>query len=416
MSNEPKSSDKSILTAKDKKVLHQQTIDENGPGTILRDFEMMLDFIDPEGVTVTGNQKLLPLRTLAPLNLKLSRPVELDLKRPQLKSYPPLNGLYLLVRASGLTLLDSRGAKPKLRVDEAVLGSWTGLNPTEKYLTLLESWLLRGSPAIVGERDFWSWRTHHLGSWSELLERIPQEGLTVASREDLGWYLRYRPGLHNLALGELFGLISLEPAPPVPGEGWQLARLARTPLGDAIYHLLFDFFIGDFENMVKYNADDDFPCGELQPLFQPYFPEWQQNLIIPEAEFQAGLHIFKVSLGRIWRRIAIPAQLTLDALSSAILNAYRFDFDHLYYFSYSNRFGAKVKLYHSYMEEGPWATDVAVGDMPLQPGQSMTYLYDFGDNWQFNVTLERIDPPSPKIKKPTLLESHGKAPQQYGPW
>jgi len=58
----------------------------------------------------------------------------------------------------------------------------------------------------------------------------------VAGWDDLNWFLRYRPGLYNLALDDLFGLISLEPAPPVPGEGWQLVRLARTPLGDAILY------------------------------------------------------------------------------------------------------------------------------------------------------------------------------------
>jgi hypothetical protein len=365
---------------------------------------------------VTGEQKLLPLRVLAPLNQKLSRPVELDLKRPQLKSYPPLNGLFLLIRASGLTILDSRGSKPSLLVDEAALASWAGLNPTEKYFTLLEAWFLRGSPAIVGEPASWSWRPHQFGSWSHLLSRIPDQGLALAGQDELIWFLRYQPGLYNLALADLFGLISLEAGPPVPGEGWQLERLARTPLGEAIFHLLIDFFIGDFDRMLKYGDESEFPCGELQPLFRPYFPEWQHNLKIPEVEFQAGLFIFTVSLGRIWRQIAIPGQMTLNDLSSAILNAYRFDFDHLYYFSYSNRFGTELKFYHSYMDEGPWAAEVQVGSLPLKPGQTMTYLYDFGDNWQFEVRLERIDPPDPKIKKPVLLESHGKAPQQYGGW
>jgi hypothetical protein len=44
----------------------------------------------------------------------------------------------------------------------------------------------------------------------------------------------------------------------------------------------------------------------------------------------------------------------------------------------------------------------------------MIYLYDFGDNWEFGVTLERIDPPDPKIRKPTVVEKQGKAPKQYG--
>ena len=46
----------------------------------------------------------------------------------------------------------------------------------------------------------------------------------------------------------------------------------------------------------------------------------------------------------------------------------------------------------------------------------MQLLYDFGDNWQFTVKLERIEPPGAKAKGPRILESHGKAPSQYPDW
>ena len=44
----------------------------------------------------------------------------------------------------------------------------------------------------------------------------------------------------------------------------------------------------------------------------------------------------------------------------------------------------------------------------------MTFLFDFGDNWQFDLILEEIKAPEPNSKKPKLLASHGKAPEQYG--
>ncbi|MEW6382187.1 MAG: hypothetical protein AB1611_21690 [bacterium] len=67
-------------------------------------------------------------------------------------------------------------------------------------------------------------------------------------------------------------------------------------------------------------------------------------------------------------------------------------------------------------EESPWADDVLIGEIGLKPNTTMTYLYDFGDNWQFEVKLERIDPPDPQIEKPVILEAHGKAPEQYPSW
>jgi hypothetical protein len=64
------------------------------------------------------------------------------------------------------------------------------------------------------------------------------------------------------------------------------------------------------------------------------------------------------------------------------------------------------------MDEGPWADDVLIGNLPFHIGQKMTYLYDFGDNWEFEVTLEQVDLDK-KIEKPVLLEQHGKPPKQY---
>ena len=74
------------------------------------------------------------------------------------------------------------------------------------------------------------------------------------------------------------------------------------------------------------------------------------------------------------------------------------------------------------MQENPDGFDgVGLGGglvlpVPLQPGEMMIYNYDFGDNWEFVLLLERIDPIDSKIKKPKVIASHGKAPQQYHNW
>ena len=43
-------------------------------------------------------------------------------------------------------------------------------------------------------------------------------------------------------------------------------------------------------------------------------------------------------------------------------------------------------------------------------------LYDYGDNWEFTIKLERVEPPGTKIKVPRIMERHGKAPEQYPEW
>ncbi len=110
----------------------------------------------------------------------------------------------------------------------------------------------------------------------------------------------------------------------------------------------------------------------------------------------------------------MQGNMTLERLSNAILNACEFDFDHLYRFTYTDRRGVATHINHPYMEDGHlWADEFHIGDLPLNVGQSMTYLYDFGDNWMFKIQLEKIDPKNSKMKNPVILESQGKAPEQY---
>jgi hypothetical protein len=40
-------------------------------------------------------------------------------------------------------------------------------------------------------------------------------------------------------------------------------------------------------------------------------------------------------------------------------------------------------------------------------------VFDFGDWWEFDVTLERVDPDM-VIEEPVVLEKHGESPDQYG--
>jgi hypothetical protein len=187
--------------------------------------------------------------------------------------------------------------------------------------------------------------------------------------------------------------------------------------------LLSDFLIRSEElwlDIENEESDTENSLGELQPLVQPFFPKWQKNLELPVHEFQEGMYVFRISLRswgfatRSWRRIAIPSDLTLDLMSEEILDAFDFDSDHLYSFIFRNRIGVLMEVNHPYMDDNPpCADEFLVGDLPIQPGESMVFLYDFGDHWEFNVNLEKIDFLKSGKKRPMLLESVGKAPQQY---
>jgi hypothetical protein len=87
MENQDKPTSTFTLSDQNQQVLQNQIIDENGPGTVLHDFEKLLAFIGPDGVSVSGKNNLLPFKLLPQLNEQMTHPIKIDLKRPQQKSY-----------------------------------------------------------------------------------------------------------------------------------------------------------------------------------------------------------------------------------------------------------------------------------------------------------------------------------------
>jgi hypothetical protein len=398
-----------------KRVLQSLAIDEYQPGPILHDFEALLLFIKEHELPVTASHQL-PMRALSDINARLAHPLELRLKRPQQKSYPHIHGLYLLARASGLTYVDETSDRPVLLADEQACQGWASLNPTERYCTLLESWLLRGKPEIIGERRRPLWLIpENFQEATSFYVRVPDEGLAVAGNRDTENWLMYSPGWHNLGLLDLFGLIRVQHGSPEPGQGWRIKTIHRTPVGDALLAALYSSFFKAVDRIVELEDEGKVPVGILQPALRPYFPGWKNNLSASEWVFRDGTYLFKVSLGPVWRRIAIGAKHSLDDLATTILDSVEFDQDHLYQFSYRNRFGSSQDVNHPFMDEGPYTSEVLVGDVPLRVGQTMAYLFDFGDHWEFDVALEQVDP-ARTDDRPRILETHGESPEQYPGW
>lgn len=167
----------------------------------------------------SGVHQLLSMKLVPALNEQMTRPLEVRLQRPQLKSFPHLNGLYLLLRGSGLARLETVGKQRLLRLDEEALGAWRQLNPTEQYFNLLETWLWRASEDLIGERDPFT----PLFKCLSFLQHLPPAGAPIAgTREEEG--IRYYPGLYNLALLEEFGFLEIAHGKTALGGGWRVER------------------------------------------------------------------------------------------------------------------------------------------------------------------------------------------------
>ena len=219
------------LTKDNEQCLRDQAITDTQPGPVLTDFRTMLDFVGKEGLEAGGKYNLFPLKFITELNARLSRPLKLLLNRPQLRSHPYLQGLHLLLRASGLVVVKGLGAKARLVVDPGMLVQWDSLNPTEQYFNLLEAWLRFGRDEMVGERERGSGPPllPFLSVWHHLPNRGP--GVERAKTQQMCSHGAGRTFYH-IALMDLFGFSTVE-HPNEASKNWVPAGVRDTRFGDA---------------------------------------------------------------------------------------------------------------------------------------------------------------------------------------
>ena len=116
---------------------------------------------------------------------------------------------------------------------------------------------------------------------------------------------------------------------------------------------------------------------------------------------------------QIWRRVQVPADIDLDDLHLVLQAAMGWTNSHLHSFTFEER------RYTLPYEEGALdelqmedERDVGLSALLTEPKQTFEYDYDFGDNWQHLVTLEKILPADPNVKYPICLDGKRACPPE----
>jgi hypothetical protein len=284
-------------------ILQAQTITANEPGSIIQDFQTLLDIIGDGGILSSGKLCHIPNKLLPEINQRLRQPIETALKRPSQKSYAPIHGLYLLLRTTGLVLVTGQGKSQKLIINQEILPAWQQLNPTERYFTLLEAWLIKSYGDILGEgqgRSSLSEGSRILMRWPRVVKEKKNSFANYAEQDNFTYSLEY----YSIALMEMFGLIKINHGKPDVDKGWRIKSIEVLPWGKAIMEWFGELYMNTFSSFTT-EVEIRKMSSIAQPLLSYYFPEWQQTLSIPTMPFRAGLHVFKVSISKCWRRIAM---------------------------------------------------------------------------------------------------------------
>ncbi|MCP4458794.1 MAG: plasmid pRiA4b ORF-3 family protein [Cytophagales bacterium] len=132
------------------------------------------------------------------------------------------------------------------------------------------------------------------------------------------------------------------------------------------------------------------------------------------------------------RIIAIRPFMPLTELGVSVLDAFDFDNDHLfgYYDNFKQHYSSKISYEHPEMIEDSaddWGgfssrkidkqvfnmDDHTAMDIFTRKGKKWLMLFDYGDEWNFWLSLEKKVVIDPKMDYPEMVESKYDAPEQY---
>lgn len=120
------------------------------------------------------------------------------------------------------------------------------------------------------------------------------------------------------------------------------------------------------------------------------------------------------SLPEVWRDLELAEDNTLEDLHLLIQNSFQWWDDHLYSFFLSGKAWDKQSEIGSPWSEARLHThQVQMGQLELQEGQVFLYLFDYGDQHEFDVTVLQINPVAPKGEYPRVVSYQGVTPPQY---
>ena len=382
------------------------SINGDQPGSALKDFATLLDFIQEGQYKVSKKLLYYPPKGLLDLNQRMTKPLQHDFKRPTQKSFFHIDQLYQAARQLGFISYKNKGKNKVASLNKDMIKQWKQLNDTEQYFTLLETCLADNVSytSIMGTVLYMDKTYLRKG-------KIQIDKKTHKNLRDM----RLFPGL---ACMELFGLYKIESDTPETSNGWKIKSIEKTIQGK--------FLLPHFESLDKSLAFVYTVLGLEQPssekntfynIFSPFFPEYK-NIFTPPSIEPTGEcdFIFKVSLGKCWRRIALNHKNTLDDLAVAILHYFDFENDHLHEFSFMDSTGQRQSYPHYAAVEGRncASNEITLANAGLIEGMEMTFLFDFGDDWRFHLLLEDIH--SPSTIDDGYFECYlsvGDAPKQY---
>ena len=123
----------------------------------------------------------------------------------------------------------------------------------------------------------------------------------------------------------------------------------------------------------------------------------------------------------IWRRLDLRSNLTLDLLHQVLQVAFGWTDSHLHRFSLGGGFDHRSQLFLCPydMDNKEWedddglpAAETRLDETLCEPGDTLRYLYDYGDNWELTLRLEEVLPAETDCPAAVVVDGERAAPPE----
>jgi hypothetical protein len=385
--------------------------------TTINEFKKFTDFIEKESPKLSAKLGVMGKKDAYKLNQSLCYKRDVAGPNYTQSQYPVVDLLFSVALGGGLYVRanDEKG-RPAL-IETSALESYKDLNSYEKYTFLLQTYW--------AEFDFRKFDSFMIPAVYYFLKRVAaaKKGQRII-KEDKYSEIFYGGAAFVQHL-RFFGFSEIE---EIKGAKGRYEDSIRAFIPNELGISISDFLI--YEALPFWNSDYPKPHRSLKKevatdkfdVFRKMFADGFVTKTVDLADRfdRSGVYTFKVSLaGDCWRQISVSHRHTLADLHLAIQGAFNFDDDHLYAFYVEGDTHTGKPFYCEYAaedegEDAKTAEETTIEEMALFKGQKLCYLFDFGDEWLFDVTLIKIDKNAPPLLKPLIVKTKGEPPEQYG--
>jgi hypothetical protein len=162
----------------------------------------------------------------------------------------------------------------------------------------------------------------------------------------------------------------------------------------------------DFENPPDLPREYDPEKGRRRPRLSRRAREQSVQSYVLRVNHRA--------LPEVWREIELAEDNTLEDLHLVIQQAFSWWDDHLYSFFLSGQpWDQRTEIGSPWSDAPEHTHHVQIGQLDLRVGQTFLYLFDYGDQHEFDVNVQDIHRLAPKGEYPRVLTYQGTSPPQY---